>query len=566
MDFIVRRQGNVETGKTKVTVQDGNTTVFHSEILSKRNNGDGWHAILTYLHMEKPAEVEALVASMPQLLESAVVEDVLTYRSFLYAILRLLEPKRQHHTPLCRQLEQLLFSFKAECPVDRYVITLTSPLGELYRLAEISREKVDESPVRVSEAILAAAYLKEQELGLQPVRLFVENYDYYQKNVSEADDVLTLSVFTSFSKALVNLIQQGFGDLGSFASIVPDICAFIVKNEHEDAEEQKVYLEPILRSREDERKRNERLDDIIENIKQDIQNRRQTQNEEKRLMLVVGLISEHYLQLYDLDRSATFWDKVENKSWLLRFFLSLHKQPHFYLLIQLLSVSVLSAFAYNHWRAGTPFPLHLKQIDPHWLMMGWYIVLLVLLIATVWQIIRNRWFYSQLLLPRLLGATIVGLVPLLLDGLPWQIGVQSSLINWALLTLFTYVGSFVYIFIEVYNTIKFAQGRSIEDAFKVSFRIFLIALTEALFIVTVTSTLLFPIVGLAESQFGIYAELYIDGLSKASQWVPGLSNGWLSFGFYPALIILWTGIALFVGSFVQLLWQDRRITSSIQQV
>src|SRR5690348_70910 len=38
---------------------------------------------------------------------------------------------------------------------------------------------------------------------------------------------------------------------------------------------------------------------------------------------------------------------------------------------------------------------------------------------------------------------------------------------------------------------------------------------------------------------------------------------WLSFGVFPSLIILWTGISLFIGSFVQLLWQDRRITETI---
>jgi hypothetical protein len=35
------------------------------------------------------------------------------------------------------------------------------------------------------------------------------------------------------------------------------------------------------------------------------------------------------------------------------------------------------------------------------------------------------------------------------------------------------------------------------------------------------------------------------------------------YGFFPALVVLWTGLALFIGAFAQLLWQDRHITESI---
>jgi hypothetical protein len=35
-----------------------------------------------------------------------------------------------------------------------------------------------------------------------------------------------------------------------------------------------------------------------------------------------------------------------------------------------------------------------------------------------------------------------------------------------------------------------------------------------------------------------------------------------SFVFFPRLVLLWTGLALLIGAFAQLLWQDQRITSS----
>ena len=99
---------------------------------------------------------------------------------------------------------------------------------------------------------------------------------------------------------------------------------------------------------------------------------------------------------------------------------------------------------------------------------------------------------------------------------------------------------------------KFIKGHTIAQVLKESGRIFLIALVETLFIVTVTSSLVFPAVissiggKITNYSFGIYA-----------------STSLLSFGFFPSLIILWTGIALFIGSFVQLIWQDQRITESI---
>src|SRR5207245_943126 len=139
-----------------------------------------------------------------------------------------------------------------------------------------------------------------------------------------------------------------------------------------------------------------------------------------------------------------------------------------------------------------------------------------------------------------------------LNDQSWSIGVLSSVFNWGLMALLTYIGSFIYIFIEVHNIKKFIKGHSIAQVLKESGRIFLIALAETLFIVTVASSLIFPAVissignVILNYRFGIYA-----------------STSLLSFGFFPSLIILWTGIALFIGSFVQLLWQDQRITESI---
>jgi len=230
-----------------------------------------------------------------------------------------------------------------------------------------------------------------------------------------------------------------------------------------------------------------------------------------------------------------------------------------------------SIYAFLHWLTGQPCPLilgtpvkvigitcppALNAVGPKFIIMltwlTWYVFLVMLLVFIFTQILRKRWLYSQLLLPRILGAAIVGLLPLLLNDQSWNIGVLSSAFNWSLLALLTYIFSFVYIFIEVHNIKKFLKGHTIAQALKESGRIYLIALSETLFFVTITSSLIFPSV---ISNIGINIMNYRLGIYS--------SISLLSFGFFPSLIILWTGIALFIGSFVQLIWQDQRITESI---
>jgi hypothetical protein len=290
-----------------------------------------------------------------------------------------------------------------------------------------------------------------------------------------------------------------------------------------------------------------------------------------RLMHLISLISADYLRLYDLESSARFWHNAKSRDPVLWFFLLLHRKPYLYLLLQLALLIPPSVYAFQHWLTGQPCPLILgtpgsvmEKVCPPVLdsygaefiilLTGLilYVFLVLLLVFIFTQIMRKRWLYSQLLLPRILGAAIVGLLPLLLNDQSWNIGVLSNVFNWGLLALLTYIFSFIYIFIEVHNIKKYIKGHSIAQVLKESGRIYLIALSETLFFVTITSSLIFPAVisnigsNILNYRFGIYASISL-----------------LSFGFFPSLIILWTGIALFIGSFVQLLWQDQRITESI---
>jgi len=586
MKFLVSPKANFSNTTTSIIIQDGADTISHLELPGEQDSIAGWYILFTYLRNAQPQELHDILGAIPQLLEIQVDEDAHpTYLNMLYALFKWAEREEQESQEristendipnLCslhQQLQRALFNFEVIISANNeyYVAVFPYP-GQEKLSVHIPSNRFDKAPVQTSQVMLKKAHERDPKY----IEYFINYYAHFQEYVIRADPT-TCNVFTGLSKALVKLIKQENANLGIYISLVPDICTFIVKKEP-DNEEQKEYLEPILRSFETVEQKLERLGGIITDVKNEISLRwiphqaNVRQFEEvgyTRLMHLISLISADYLKLYDLDSSAKFWRNAKSKDPVLWFFLTLHRWPFLYLFFEIALLSLPTVYAYQNWLTGQHCPLllgspgqviqqacpsALDAFSPEFIvMLIWYILLLVLLFSIIMQIIRKRWLYSQLLLPRLLGAAIVGLLPLLLNDQAWSIGIESSVFNWGLLALATYIGSFIYVFIEVHEIKKFIKGHSIAQVLKESGRIFLIALVETLFIVTVTSSLVFPAVissiggKITNYSFGIYA-----------------STSLLSFGFFPSLIILWTGIALFIGSFVQLIWQDQRITESI---
>jgi hypothetical protein len=579
MKFSASPKENFSSTALSILIQNGADTIFHIELPGEQDTIAGWNISFTYLGKTQPQELNELLDAIPQLLETQVDEDAHpTYLNMLHALFKWTE-KEEHELQeqssiendlpnlydLHQQLKHALFNFEVIISANNQYYEAVFPYPGQEKLpVYIPSNNFDKTPVQVSQVMLNKALKSDPKY----IEYFILNYLHFQKYVISADPT-TITVFTGLSKALVKLIKQENANLGIYISLVPDICTFIVKNEL-DSEEQKEYLEPILRSFETVEQKVERLNGIIMDVKNEISLNVGKFKEDgyRRLMHVISVISDHYLKLYDLDSSANFWRKAKSRDPVLWFFLVLHRRPSLYLLFQIALLSIPSFYAFQHWLTGKPCPLMLGTpnsviektchltLDSSGLefivVLTWYILLLLLLFFIFTQIARNRGEYSQLLLPRILGAALVGLIPLLLNDQTWNIGIHSSMFNWSLLALLTYIGSFIYIFIEVHSIKKFIKGHSIARALKESGRIFLIALSETLFIVTITSSLIFPAVlsnigiDITTASFGIYA-----------------STPLLSFGFFPSLIILWTGITLFIGSFVQLLWQDQRITASI---
>jgi hypothetical protein len=574
MKFSVSPKENFSSTTVSIIIQDGAETIFHMELPGEQDTITGWDNSFTYLRKTQPQELNELLGAIPQLLEIQVDEDAHpTYLNMLHALFKWIEKEEQSSTEndipnlydLCQQLKHALFNFEVTISANNQYYEAVFPYPGQEKLpVYIPSNNFDKTPVQVSQVMLNKALKSDPKY----IEYFIIHYSHFQKYVISADPT-TFTVFTGLSKALVKLIKQENANLGIYISLVPDICTFIVKNEM-DSEEQKDYLEPILSSFETVDQQLERLNGIITNVKNEISLNVGKFKEDgyKRLMHVISVISDHYLKLYDLDSSANFWRKAKSRDPVLRFFLLLHRWPFLFLFIQIVLLILPSVYAFQHLLTGLPCPLLLGSPNPVIekschptlgssnleliVVLTWYLLLLLLLFFIFTQIARNRGVYSQLLLPRILGAALVGLIPLLLNDQTWNIGMRSSMFNWSLLALITYIGSFIYIFLEVHSIKKFIKGHSIAQALKESGRIFLIALSETLFIVTIASSLIFPAVmpntgiDITNVSFGIYA-----------------STPLLSFGFFPSLIILWTGITLFIGSFVQLLWQDQRITASI---
>ena len=431
-------------------------------------------------------------------------------------------------------------------------------LDELFPFVEEAEQK----DIREELWISAISKLYEENADrLRDILIYYDLlYEAVMQSVKEEPETtsFTLCSFANFSKALIKGLDQ-FSGLAPFRQKIPDLCAFIIKNEYENFEEQKYYLERILNSNEPPATKLKCLKSIAQDVRDDA--RRNPAANGSRLMRITGPVSDYYLGQYDLDGAASFWNFVEKKDWLLRFILSFYRSPWRYafyaILFMILTgasmlISCFSAFD------------KLNKIFS-WLSVG-LLGLAPALVITALVLILYRFLkrsgldYIELFMPRLLGAIVVGLSILLLEDITWKIGLQ---IDWPILILIciaVYELSFIYIFIDVHKTLRLLplppeqkNRKPIDRSIRASVKVFLIGFCGAFLAVLFSSGLLYQAALSSDRQFH---ELIADGLILQ---VAGVDV----FGFFPKLVILWTGLTLFIGAFVQLIWQDRRITSPL---
>jgi hypothetical protein len=165
---------------------------------------------------------------------------------------------------------------------------------------------------------------------------------------------------------------------------------------------------------------------------------------------------------------------------------------------------------------------------------------------------------------------VVGLSVLMFDDFPWRITFRLPLLVLILVAGGVYFFSYLYILLDVYQTIRFepipgafrpsGDGSTLGYATRVALRVYAMGIVQSFLATLLISGLLLPIV-------------FQDGAAQAGYPWESSSLGWIAFGggshsltfvFAPTLVILWTGMALFIGAFVQLLWQDRHVTSPVR--
>ncbi len=382
--------------------------------------------------------------------------------------------------------------------------------------------------------------------------------------------------FGNFSKALVAFLDQSDSVSPSWKTMNA-VLSVVVENEYESLEEQQWHLQRILSSDEPPTAKSRRLESIVQHIRQDAF--QQSEKDEARLTVLIGAISAYYLGRYDLEQAIHFWSFAKDTDWLLRRILFFYRMPGRYVFAAVVYVATLTTLiASSRLNPLGPTLSQVRSFAISGLIGLPFLVVLYALAVIIWRffITRKGLNYFELLMPRLFGAIVVGLFILVFEETLWKFALQLDWLNWALVSLVAYLLSFVYIFIDVHKTLRLFplpeekdpdaapisktgdrlpsnQGDPVRRSIQTSLNIFFIGMFEAFLAVLVTSMLVFNVV---------LGPATIDELR--SDW---LSLIWefghlFSLGVFPRLVLLWTGLSLFVGAFVQLLWQDRQITSS----
>jgi len=288
---------------------------------------------------------------------------------------------------------------------------------------------------------------------------------------------------------------------------------------------------------------------------------------------LASLMAQHYLNQYALDNAIVIWREwlTVERDLLLQAILSLYRKPTRYLgAIGLLILASFLPFLGMNLGAVGFLPAAL-------LLLLSLLLALYGLITVGIRLIRQRGFsYLELFLPRLLGSIIVGLSILGLENTIWETSLNMPWLNWGLVVVASFTGALAYFFLDVHKNMRLlpaednsdgsqatqppplnAMARSVRAAFK----IFAIGVLEALGLTILIASLL-PLATTANAVLVVsYSWLKIFANDLLFIFEMGGDKG-LVLAYSPKIAVLWAGLALLIGAFAQLLWQDRQITAS----
>lgn len=397
--------------------------------------------------------------------------------------------------------------------------------------------------------------------------------------------------YAAFVKAVLrylDIIQQDTG-IASTADLYivarrlsqkyfPYFYALLVENEALNLDERQEYLDLIFGYRMSYKERALLLQSVLADLVEDVQ---ETPANIIAMQTIASLMSQYYLKRYALDSAVSVWKQTlkmqqNNRDWLLKTLLRLYKSPGYFVT----PLAVLTMFSFFR------FPASLSVLFSGSLLAVFYVSLLLGLWAIALRLLKKQGFsYLELFLPRLFGSIVVGLSILALESTVWEITLNMDWGNWFLMALVAYIGSLAYLFLDIHKNTRLlpnelnsddqqksrkAPLNSIGRSAQTTFRIFAIGLIEALGLTTLVSSLI-PFSALGET----FHTLMVDGRTMLA-WhgimIKVLSNNTfvfqlfgsngLTLTYFPKVIVLWAGLSLLIGAFVQLLWQDRQITAS----
>ena len=182
-----------------------------------------------------------------------------------------------------------------------------------------------------------------------------------------------------------------------------------------------------------------------------------------------------------------------------------------------------------------------------------FIGLAIFAICFVIRLMKGR-YRSGRMFPRLLGCIVIGYIPLIITEDVWKFCLNISRLTWLQVIFLGLFASFFYIFMEVKNAVDYRKR-----ALKTALRLTSVGVAQSMAIGLVLCSLFNRITR------GIDTSANFIGNLPREILVPVLfgSPFGLKHFVYPSVLLTYFSLALFIGIFVQILWEDKPITAEV---
>jgi hypothetical protein len=375
---------------------------------------------------------------------------------------------------------------------------------------------------------IAIARALQQENGKENLEEIISHHTDFTDGVINQDK-LVIQSFSSFTQALIQVISDQPDKLMKYFADMSRLCANIVKLD-KDPYLEKIYLDRIITFEKSHDGQFELFLGIT-NFPFDFYHENPVHKKER----LVTFISEYWVNLYDFQRAATTI-KASN--------------------IESLFLKIISFVYQKYYLLGIIFILSLFTLVDNWMNLlpavriGALIAVSFVIIVLIYGLLnKDNIRIMRLSLPRMAAAITAGFAIFITNPEPWSWGSSLNFGRVVLLTALTYTGSIIYLFFEVDTTQKFMANKKKKDVWKSTLILFLIGLSQALTVGAVIYALLLPAMG----NPGINR---VEIINIQNKFQASLSVSTL-------LLLAWSGLALFLGSFIELVRDNGRVTDAV---